>query len=62
MTSAISTELKFVPLEARNWKGPKVGRDEGRAEYDEPLNVAQRRRNGFHRIEPVPTLTEKSVR
>ena len=40
MTSAISTELKFVPLEARNWKGPKVGRDEGRAEYDEPLNVA----------------------
>jgi len=49
-------------LEARNWKGPKVGRDEGRAEYDEPLNVAQRRRNGFHRIEPVPTLTEKSVR
>ena len=43
-------------------KARRSAGDEGRAEHDEPLNVAQRRRNGFHRIEPVPTLTEKSVR
>jgi hypothetical protein len=47
-TLAISTKLKFVSLEARNWKGPKIDRDEDGTEHAEPLSVAQRRLQARH--------------